>query len=60
MANAKGGTLYLGADDHGRVCGVPSTATIWADPLWAEGFIRKQTVPPVAVETQDALHGRDA
>lgn len=47
MTNAEGGTIYIGINDDGSVCGVRTAR--WLDPVLAAAYIASHTIPPVAV-----------
>ena len=59
LANAEGGTLYVGINDDGIVSGVRTTR--WRDPDLAAAYIASHTIPPVAVvaELVEAGEGLD-
>lgn len=59
LANAEGGTLYVGINDDGIVSGVRTPR--WRDPDLAAAYIASHTIPPVAVvaELVEADEGLD-
>ena len=59
LANAEGGTLYVGINDDGIVSGVRTPR--WRDPDLAAAYIASHTIPPVAVvaELVEAGEGLD-
>ena len=48
LANAEGGTLYVGINDDGIVSGVRTPR--WRDPDLAAAYIASHTIPPVAAQ----------
>lgn len=50
LANARGGRLFVGVDDNGRVSGLRSEK--WSSPDKAESFISGNTVPPLLVRAE--------
>ena len=59
LANAEGGTLYVGINDDGIVSGVRTPR--WRDPGLAAAYIASHTIPPIAVvaELVEAGEGLD-
>lgn len=50
LANAEGGTLYIGVDDDGTVSGLRSER--WRDPERCAALIASHTVPPLIVSAE--------
>lgn len=60
LANAQGGTLYIGIEDSGQITGLRAEKSKWHDPFALSAFIADRTVPPLTVEAeiQDADGGK--
>jgi len=52
LANAAGGTLLLGVDNHGRVVGAQPRPGGHMDPVRVAAYIQNSTDPPLGVEVR--------